>query len=60
MNDPDKAARHNQRMARKKVVVDEAIAAAQQERGVLVVNMAPARASRRRHSASWRVRSGTA
>ncbi|MBP8277205.1 MAG: cob(I)yrinic acid a,c-diamide adenosyltransferase [Propionivibrio sp.] len=38
MNDPDKAARHNQRMARKKVVVDEAIAAAQQERGVLVVN----------------------
>ena len=38
MNDPDKAARHNQRMARKKAVVDEAIAAAQQERGVLVVN----------------------
>lgn len=38
MNDPDKAARHNQRMARKKMVVDEAIAAAQQERGVLVVN----------------------
>ena len=38
MNDPDKAARHNQRMARKKIVVDEAIAAAQQERGVLVVN----------------------
>ena len=38
MNDPDKAARHNQRMARKKVVVDEAIAAAQQERGVVVVN----------------------
>ena len=38
MNDPDKAARHNQRMARKKVVVDEAIAAAQKERGVLVVN----------------------
>ena len=38
MNDPDKAARHNQRMARKKTVVDEAIAAAQQERGVLVVN----------------------
>ena len=38
MNDPDKAVRHNQRMARKKAVVDEAIAAAQQERGVLVVN----------------------
>ena len=38
MNDPDKAARHNQRMARKKLGVDEAIAAAQQERGVLVVN----------------------
>ncbi|MFB0935567.1 MAG: cob(I)yrinic acid a,c-diamide adenosyltransferase [Propionivibrio sp.] len=38
MNDPDKVARHNQRMMRKKTVVDEAIAAAQQERGVLVVN----------------------
>ncbi len=38
MNDPDKAERHNQRMRRKKAVVDEAIAAAQQERGVLVVN----------------------
>ncbi len=38
MNDPGKVERHNQRMARKKVVVDEAIAAAQQERGVLVVN----------------------
>lgn len=38
MNDPDKATRHNQRMVRKKAVVDEAIAAAQHERGVLVVN----------------------
>ncbi len=30
--------RHAKRMARKKAVVDESIAAAQQERGVLVVN----------------------
>ena len=38
MTDPEKSERHARRMARKKVVVDEAIAAAQQERGVLVVN----------------------
>ena len=38
MNDPSRAARHNQRMVRKKAVVDEAIGAAQQERGVLLVN----------------------
>jgi len=38
MTDPEKNARHARRMERKKAVVDEAIAAAQQERGVLVVN----------------------
>ena len=35
---PDRATRHNARMARKKDVVDEKIAAAQAERGVLLVN----------------------
>ncbi len=34
----DKDSRHNARMARKKEVVDAAIAAAQEQRGVLVVN----------------------
>ena len=34
----ERAARHATRMARKKAVVDESIAAAQDERGVLVVN----------------------
>ncbi|WP_263768409.1 cob(I)yrinic acid a,c-diamide adenosyltransferase [Propionivibrio soli] len=34
----DKEARHARRMQRKKTVVDESIAAAQEERGVLVVN----------------------
>lgn len=34
----ERAERHAKRMARKKAVVDESIAAAQQERGVLVVN----------------------
>ena len=42
MTDPEKEvgkeARHARRMERKKAVVDAAIAAAQQERGVLVVN----------------------
>jgi cob(I)alamin adenosyltransferase len=38
MNESSKEERHAQRMARKKAVVDEAIAAAQHERGVLVVN----------------------
>ena len=42
MTDPEKGvgkeARHARRMERKKAVVDAAIAAAQQERGVLVVN----------------------
>ena len=38
MTDTDKEARHARRMERKKAVVDAAIAAAQQERGVLVVN----------------------
>lgn len=38
MAESSKEGRHAERMARKKVVVDEAIAAAQQERGVLVVN----------------------
>jgi cob(I)alamin adenosyltransferase len=38
MTDPGKADRHAKRMERKKMVVDESIAAAQQERGVLVVN----------------------
>lgn len=36
--DVEKEARHVRRMERKKAVVDAAIAAAQQERGVLVVN----------------------
>ena len=36
--DVEKEARHVRRMERKKTVVDAAIAAAQQERGVLVVN----------------------
>ena len=35
---PDRDSRHNARMARKKDVVDEKIAAAQAERGVLLVN----------------------
>lgn len=35
---PDRDARHNARMARKKDVVDDKIAAAQAERGVLLVN----------------------
>jgi len=38
MNESSKEERHARRMARKKAVVDEGIAAAQQERGVLVVN----------------------
>ena len=38
MSDNEKEERHNKRMLRKKAVVDESIAAAQQERGVLVVN----------------------
>lgn len=37
-NDNDKEARHAKRMARKKAVIDDSIAAAQEERGVLVVN----------------------
>ena len=41
MNESSKEERHAQRMVRKKAVVDEAIAAAQQERGVLVVNTGP-------------------
>jgi cob(I)alamin adenosyltransferase len=36
--DQGKEARHNARMVRKKAVVDEKIAAAQEERGVLVIN----------------------
>lgn len=36
--DDGRDARHNERMARKKTVVDEKIAAAQVERGVLLVN----------------------
>ncbi len=36
--DEGRDARHNERMARKKAVVDEKIAAAQAERGVLLVN----------------------
>ncbi|MBS0544566.1 MAG: cob(I)yrinic acid a,c-diamide adenosyltransferase [Proteobacteria bacterium] len=36
--DEGRDARHNERMARKKAVVDEKIAAAQVERGVLLVN----------------------
>ena len=35
---PNRDERHNERMARKKAVVDERIAAAQVERGVLLVN----------------------
>lgn len=38
MTDPERNERHARRMERKKAVVDAAIAAAQQERGVLVVN----------------------
>jgi cob(I)alamin adenosyltransferase len=41
MNEEDNSgrdARHHQRMARKKAVIDEKIAAAQEERGVLVIN----------------------
>ncbi len=38
MTDPERNERHARRMERKKAVVDEAIAAAQQERGVLLVN----------------------
>ena len=38
MNENDISERHARRMERKKTVVDEAIAAAQQERGVLLVN----------------------
>jgi len=38
MNDPEKDERHARRMARKKSVVDDSIAAAQEERGVLVIN----------------------
>jgi hypothetical protein len=51
MTEPGKAERHAKRMERKKAVVDESIAAAQQERGVLVVNtgngkgQSPAKAS---------------
>jgi cob(I)alamin adenosyltransferase len=37
-HDPDRDSRHNARMARKKDVVDDKIAAAQAERGVLLVN----------------------
>ena len=37
-HDTDRDARHNARMARKKDVVDDKIAAAQAERGVLLVN----------------------
>jgi cob(I)alamin adenosyltransferase len=36
--DTDKEARHNARMQRKKAVIDEKIATAQQERGILLVN----------------------
>lgn len=38
MMDGDKAQRHQQRMARKKVVIDEKIAAATAERGVVLIN----------------------
>ncbi len=38
MTNPEKNERHARRMERKKAVVDEAIAAAQEERGVLLVN----------------------
>ncbi|HMY50695.1 MAG TPA: cob(I)yrinic acid a,c-diamide adenosyltransferase, partial [Rhodocyclaceae bacterium] len=36
--EPDRDARHTARMARKKAVVDAAIAAATERRGVLLVN----------------------
>lgn len=38
MSEQDRDSRHNERMARKKAVVDEKIATAQGERGVLLVN----------------------
>jgi cob(I)alamin adenosyltransferase len=38
MSEQDRDNRHNERMARKKTVVDEKIATAQAERGVLLVN----------------------
>jgi len=38
MSEQDRDSRHNERMARKKAVVDEKIATAQAERGVLLVN----------------------
>jgi cob(I)alamin adenosyltransferase len=38
MTEQDKADRHAKRMVRKKAVVDESIAKAQEERGVLVIN----------------------
>ncbi len=38
MSEQDRDSRHNERMARKKAVVDERIATAQAERGVLLVN----------------------
>ena len=38
MSEQDRDSRHNERMARKKAVVDEKIAEAQAERGVLLVN----------------------
>ena len=38
MSEQDRDTRHNERMARKKAVVDEKIATAQAERGVLLVN----------------------
>jgi len=38
MSEQDRDSRHNERMARKKTVVDEKIATAQAERGVLLVN----------------------
>ena len=38
MSEQDRDSRHNDRMARKKAVVDEKIATAQAERGVLLVN----------------------
>ncbi len=38
MSEQDRDSRHNERMARKKAVVDEKIATAQTERGVLLVN----------------------
>ena len=38
MSEQDRDSRHNERMARKKAVVDDKIASAQAERGVLLVN----------------------